>query len=409
MDAQERMAKRVKALVDPPILSWARKSAGFSQEEAARKAGVKTERLADWESGQGKPSIVQLRKLANIYKRPIAVFYLPAPPADFDALHDFRQIPGREVGETSHGLVLEMRRAQQRREVILDLYDMTQEEPPHFEFGASLADNPEDVAVRLRETLGIDYSTQTSWGDAQGYTAFNAWRDALEDAGVLVFQSSGVHVDEARGFSVADRPFPAVVVNGKDWPRARIFTMLHELTHVALHDGGVCDFEEGVAYRGHGRSLNSRTEVFCNHVAGAALVPRESLLEEDVIRARHRAEELSDDDVRLLSRQYGASQEVIWRRLLILRRISDGFYQWQREELAKRPIPRHGPPGFVPPHKSATARTGWLFTRVVLRSYRQRLITGCDVSDFLGIRLKHLGKIETDLRMRTQRQAALHR
>ncbi len=44
------MAKSVRAKVRPDILVWARKSAGFTEDAAAKKLYVKPERLLAWEA-----------------------------------------------------------------------------------------------------------------------------------------------------------------------------------------------------------------------------------------------------------------------------------------------------------------------------------------------------------------------
>lgn len=59
------------------MLVWARKSAGFHLEDAAHKAQVELEILRRWEQGEDRPTVAQLRKLGEVYKRPIAVFHLP--------------------------------------------------------------------------------------------------------------------------------------------------------------------------------------------------------------------------------------------------------------------------------------------------------------------------------------------
>ena len=62
---------RVEALANPGVLLWARRMAGLNLAEAAHKASMKPERLADWEEGELRPTVTQLRKLADIYKRPL--------------------------------------------------------------------------------------------------------------------------------------------------------------------------------------------------------------------------------------------------------------------------------------------------------------------------------------------------
>jgi transcriptional regulator with XRE-family HTH domain len=74
------MAQRIKAPVKPEILIWARRSAGFSVSEAAEKIKVDKDRLERWEADIDAPTIGQLRKLSEVYKRPLATFYLQQVP-----------------------------------------------------------------------------------------------------------------------------------------------------------------------------------------------------------------------------------------------------------------------------------------------------------------------------------------
>jgi transcriptional regulator with XRE-family HTH domain len=71
---------RSEADITPEVLVWARTSRGLLPEEVAKRLKVSKERLAEWETGAGRPSIPQAEKLAGLYKRPLAVFYMPAPP-----------------------------------------------------------------------------------------------------------------------------------------------------------------------------------------------------------------------------------------------------------------------------------------------------------------------------------------
>ena len=388
------MPPRVEALVKRELLVWARESAGFTLPEAAAKARVSRARLESWEHGDSRPTVVQLRKLARIYKRPLGAFYLPEPPPDVRPLHDFRRLPGRVSGIQSPELRFEIRRAQSRREHALDLYQMVGGPPPTFPLQASLSNDHEAVGNVIREALDIRFEAQITW--AGWYDPFNAWRAALEKVGVLVFQATSVAINEIRGFSISEMPLPAIVVNIKDSPRGRTFTMLHELTHLTLREGGLCDTLED----GERRPEDQRIEVFCNHVAGAALVPREYLLAEELVRSKPRNTEWPDEDTERLARRYGVSREVLLRRLLIFERITQTFYdrktrQYQEEyeeQAQQRPAE-----GFAPPHQMAISAVGPFFARLVLSSYYQDHITASEVSDFLEVRLKHLPKIEASV------------
>ena len=71
------MAKRFKATINPALLTWARSTASYEIPEAAEKLKIDADALAAWEAGAEQPSIAQLRKIASLYKRPLAVLYLP--------------------------------------------------------------------------------------------------------------------------------------------------------------------------------------------------------------------------------------------------------------------------------------------------------------------------------------------
>jgi Zn-dependent peptidase ImmA (M78 family) len=391
------MAASVKALVKGELLEWARVSAHLSVGEAARKAQVKEEQLVAWEKAESQPSIPQLRKLGRVYKRPLAVFYLPKPPKGFDALRDFRRLPQDMVGKQSPELAFEIRRARSRREIALDLYqELVGEDPKPFSVTARTDEDPETVAVRLREHLGVKLGEAASWRTV--YDAFNRWRSALEEAGVLVFQAEDVEVSEARGFSLSERLFPVVVVNIKDAVVGRIFSMLHEVAHLMLREGGLCDFEEESA------RAQERIEVFCNRVAGAVLMPQAFVLGEDVVR-QHKGMQWSDDEIGFLAQRYRVSREALVRRFLVLGKTSEDFYrrkrkqlqaeyEAQREEIEQRKALGVEGGGFAPPDRMAVSKAGPFFVRLVLDSYHQEKITANDLSSFLEVRLKHIPKIE---------------
>ena len=113
------MARSIPALVEPPVLRWARESVNLTPLAAARKMKLPDDRVEQWEAGSATPTIAQLRKAAEVYKRPLAVFFLSEPPTDFDAKRDFRRHQKAEAGEWSPELHGEYRRAIAQREAAL--------------------------------------------------------------------------------------------------------------------------------------------------------------------------------------------------------------------------------------------------------------------------------------------------
>jgi Zn-dependent peptidase ImmA (M78 family)/transcriptional regulator with XRE-family HTH domain len=381
----------VRANIEPAVLRWARETAGYAIEDAARRVPVKPERLASWEVevGEVRPTIGQLRTLANVYKRPLSVFFLPEPPAEPPIeVHDFRQLPGQPPGTFSPAVLLQLRRARERRQLALDLLEDL--EHPILPFGvkATLDDDPEQLGARFREILGVDLAAQARWTGI--YDAFNAWRSRIEALGVLVFQMSRVEPEEIRGFSLAEERLPVIAVNTKDAPNARVFTMLHELCHVVLRRSGVCEPDEDRLRPSEER----RVEVFCNSVAGAALLPMRALLADEVV-AINRGSRWPQEALAEIARRFSVSRFVVLRRLLVAGRTTPEFYREKHEEwTADTRQNKRKTEGGPPPDRVAVAERGQTFVRLVLQSYYQDRITLSDVSEYLGVRLKHLSKIE---------------
>lgn len=373
------------ALVTPAMLAWARTSMNYDLSTAAKRAQVKPERLDEWERGVGRPSIPQARRLAAVYKRPFAALFLPAPPRDFSIPRDFRRLPDA-LAAASPQLIEAIRLAEYRRSTAVDLAG-PDEGRSDLVGMATTDDDPETLAGQVRGMLGVSSTTQRRWGSE--YDALNGWKSAIEAHNVLVFHFSRVSVDEARAFSVAEDRFPVVAVNGGDRPRPRIFSLMHELCHVALRMGGISDLHEGDTL-----APDTQIEVFCNRFSGASLIPREALVNEPLVRRADQATMWSDDELSELARYYWVSREVVLRRLLTIGKTSAAFYRQKRDELHTRLRQNEDDEGgFLVPSRSAIRAVGQPFARLVLGAYYDNAITLSDVSELLGVRVKHIPTI----------------
>ena len=76
------MPHRLLALLGHDLLPWARNRSGMTLDQAAWQAGVSRETLAAWEDGRSTPDWRQLKRLAEIYRTSIGVFFLKEPPMD---------------------------------------------------------------------------------------------------------------------------------------------------------------------------------------------------------------------------------------------------------------------------------------------------------------------------------------
>lgn len=390
------MAQSPTALINPELLVWAREKIGYSIDEAARKLRVSKERLSTWESGAARPTVNQARKAAGIYRRPLAVLYLSEPPRDFDVMKDFRRLPDVLPRPFSPALRVEMRNAQSRRETALELAQSENETKFGLVGSVDLTTPPEVAAGSLRGSLGVALDMQQDWRTK--YEALGAWRAAIEKHNVLVFQTlnyNRIETAEMRGFSIGGSHLPVIVLNTKDDAHGRIFTLMHEFTHIVLGHGGVCDLSP----IDRGVTDEQRVEVFCNYVAAALLVPEQALLDHVVVR-QHGAHRWADEELEVLSSAFRVSNEVILRRLLTLGRLDPSEYEeWRRKRAVEydqsAPIPEQPHP--IPPSWRVLASNGAAFTQMVLEAYYRDAITARDVSAFLGTKLRHIADIEIRL------------
>ena len=387
------MARSTELIVEPSILTWARSTAGLSIEEAATSLQTKPEKVLAWEEGEESPSIAQLRKMARAYKRLLSDFYLPAAPPPEPLPHDFRRLPGEVALRYSRALRYQLRLARQRRELALDLAAELDEETPTLQGRLEFKTDPEKAGTQLRDWLGVTLEMQRSWRDPR--KGYNGWRAAMERAGILVFQATGIPKREMLGFSLSERPLPVIGVNRKLAPNGRTFTLLHECAHVFLEQSSICDIEEG-AVRSQGEQS---IEVFCNAAAAAALVPKDVLLSEPLVtQAGPRARDWSNEALELLARTFSVSQEVILRRLLTFGRTSREFYG-----------SRHAAWGSLMDTDAVTdpdaefrrnmpqevvSDLGRPFTRLVLSSYFNSYTSISDASRYLGLRASQLPKVQ---------------
>jgi len=397
MPEQDEVSRRpIRAVLNPELLVWARNTAGLTLEAAAKKLGVKPSRLTEWEANRLRPTVPQLRKAANVYKRPLAVFFRPQPPAQPEPLHDFRRLPDREQVHLSPELLLEMRRARRRRAVALELLGDLDRPVTTLLLRATLDADPDQVAATARAALGVTLAQQARWVGPND--ALNGWIAAFEARGFLVFQTTDVDLSEMRGFSLSERRLPVIALNAKDQPRARVFTLMHEFAHMMLDTDGVCD-PQHVGRRA--RTADERVEVFCNHVAGSLLVPADALLADSRVAGAQGRREWPEATLNALAEAFAVSREVILRRLLILGRTTEAFYERKRQEYLAQYVRlaalarerAREQEGHPPVYRIVLRDNGRRYTGLVLDALERERITPSDVSDYLGVRLKHLDRI----------------
>jgi transcriptional regulator with XRE-family HTH domain len=108
---------------EPTVLKWARETRFGSKFETLEAHGVDSwteispTLIAEWEKGVGQPSFGQVRKLAEIYKRPLAVFFLSTPPEEKRNPPDLRTIGSQDNKALSPEALLVIRKARRTQEI----------------------------------------------------------------------------------------------------------------------------------------------------------------------------------------------------------------------------------------------------------------------------------------------------
>ncbi len=398
------MSRTPEALVRPELIAWARRSIGFEPGEVAKKVGVPLERILEWECGESRPSVAQLRKLSEVCKRPMAVFFLPTPPKTFDAMRDFRRLPDEGELPSCPELKVEIFRSLQRREIAVELLEDLGELPPPFPIQLPAAISIDEAARAIRRNLGI--SLQEQFGLGKSDTAFKAWLDRVEHLGVLVFQTEKVPVEVMRGVSVSRPTLPIIIINGQEFPNGKLFTLMHEIAHISMNNGGICDQHDLPS-----RHPDTDTiEIKCNAIAAAVLMPTDAISKEQLVLDHVGVDDWSDSDLQALARKYGVSTEAMLRRLLTIGKTSEAFYRAKRDEFqeayrqylktkkAKQKESKSGPPRF----RMVLRSNGYPYSRIVVDAYREERITLSDLADYIGAKVTHLPAIESALSVGTR-------
>lgn len=88
---------RVEININPLVLRWAREEAGYEISEIADRLDVGSDRYKIWEKEGKSIPLGKLRKLADTYKRQLAVFLLPDVPSKNVKPYNLKQLLKKEI------------------------------------------------------------------------------------------------------------------------------------------------------------------------------------------------------------------------------------------------------------------------------------------------------------------------
>jgi len=214
------------------ILEWARKTSGRSIEDVAKTLKKSESVIESWESGKNYPTYSQLEKLSyKIYKRPIAIFFLPNPPDEPELNAEFRTIPDIEIDKFHPDTISIIKNAKAFQ---LHLYEINENKNPaekpifnHLSLTQNV--NIENFVNDTRSFLDIDLTIQKGWRSSE--IAFKEWRNIFENFGIFTFKAP-MKQNDISGFCLHDDTFPIIIINNKNTFTRQIFTLFHELSHI---------------------------------------------------------------------------------------------------------------------------------------------------------------------------------
>lgn len=383
--------------VNPEILRWARETAGLTLEEAAEKLALGeargvpgNERLATYEVGEVSPSRPLLLKMSKQYRRPLLAFYMSSVPHAAERGEDFRTLPPEHSRSQDALVDALIRDVRARQEMVRSLLEDEEEAVPlPFVGSMSMRDGVEAVLRSLRETLDLDLDQYRGRnGSNNSHSGFAYLREQAERVGVyvLLIGNLGSHhtsldVEVFRGFALADKVAPFVVINDQDSEKAWAFTLLHELCHIWLGQTGVS-----------GTSAANAVEQFCNDVAGRFFLPREEV--EALAYLRGQSFEVAAAAINDFAEQRNISRSMVayklYREEIIDRdmwsRLS-GFYraQWRqaRADQRERNRDREGGPNYYVVRRH---RVGGALLNLTRRMLAGQVLSPSKAAKLLGVK-----------------------
>lgn len=373
--------------LQPEVMRWARESIGLSVADVAKRLKREISEVESWEQGGQAPTYSQLEKLAyELYKRPLAVFFLPEPPQERTPKAEFRTLPVAELEALLPDTRLHIRKGHAYQLALAELFG---ENPAlqqicrdiNLSGGQPLA----QYAHQVRAYLGVDMATQSGWKEPDA--ALKAWRKAIEDKGVFVFKAS-FKQKEISGFSLAHAQFPVAYLNNSTTQTRQVFSLLHELCHLLFNENGLSQFD--ASYIDSLPQGIQQLERQCNALAAEILMPAVDFAEQSA-HLPFEIEEVGDIEIARLACRYGVSREAILRRFLDQGRVGATYYRQKANGWAAQQKKAEGGGNWY-----ATANT-YLSPRfaseVVSQHYRNQL-TMEQASELLGVKAKNFEGLE---------------
>jgi Zn-dependent peptidase ImmA (M78 family)/transcriptional regulator with XRE-family HTH domain len=370
--------------IQASVLKWARESQGYSFEDVALHLKRGIDEIEAWEAGTSTPTYSQLEELAyGLYKRPLAVFFLPAPPSELKVKQEFRTLPDFALDQLSADTRYQLRLAHAFQISLRELNGGANPATRKVfnDIALSVDSNIPAAAKSLRDYLGISVEARAVWVSVAH--ALGEWRNTIENVGVFVFKHS-FKQKEISGFCLADAEFPVIYLNNSTAKSRQIFSLFHELVHLLLKVNSISLFSDS-----HIEQLptkEQRIEKFCNALTAEFLIPSDDLSAQLGYRPR-----ITDELIVQLAGRYYVSREVVLRRILDRGLVTQAVYESKAKQWATD-SESEGSGGNY--YATQSTYLGERYLRLVFGKHYQGSISLEQVADYLGVRSKSVAGLE---------------
>ncbi len=380
----------VEAFITPEMIGWAIERVHETHIGLAHKLNVKPEKIAEWVSGDKRPSIRQAQELAKKLKIPFGYLYLSSPPTEKLPLPDLRTMSGTPSSKPSPDFLDVLHDALRKQQWYHEYLKNENVASLPFIGRFKLGDNPKDIAIDIKSTLGInDTLRRQSRTWEEFLTQFSR---KAEEARILVLRSGIVgnntyrklDVHEFRGFAISDDLAPLVFVNGNDYKSAQIFTLAHELAHLWIGQSGVSNPN----YMLRANQQQNEIDRLCDSIAAEVLVPSD-----DFIMRWNDFSNL-DENIDNLAVQYRVSGFVILRRAYTLGKIETDLFHAKYDELLRKSQrrPTNGGGDF---YNLLMSRNSNTFTTALMIGVAEGSVAPTEAARLLNLRVARLRHVES--------------
>lgn len=392
------MKRNIKIKVEHNVLSWAREAMGFNLAEASKQTKLNIDDLKKWESETTEIPLSSIKKLGKLYKRQISFFFLPSAPLEKPVPADFRTLDSAKYDEIPQKVRIAIRRAQANRKTIKDFF--SQEYELKLNKKISLTENPTNTGEVFRNFFNVTIEQQILLKDEKDSLAF--WIQKIEEKGIPIFQ---MELEENfRGFCLRENNLPPIIVaNVKDARAAKVFTIVHELSHLFINQSEI----DNLVQSNGEEKAHIIIEAFANEFAGSFLIPNKYLQNEELFKKFVETKE--DALLSKLSKRFSVSESVIARRMYALGVMTKSEYEakekelkakYQQIKLAQKAKLKEKPGSFVPRNvpRETIQKIGYSLGSKAFQAVSEGRMTTFDLIQFLDIKIQHIDGIQTLMR-----------